>query len=86
MVDILIIFWVQQFFRVQITTFSGKSDIFIIFRVHQVQIKKVTLNPNIKRGGGSVRFGVPTGLKYTTYTNYYKDVIYIYIYTTALPL
>ena len=44
MVDIFIIFRVQHFFRVQITTFSGNSDIFITFRVHQVQIKKVTLN------------------------------------------
>ena len=45
MVDIFIIFLVQ------ITHFGGNSDIFITFRVHQVQIKKVTLNRNKNRGG-----------------------------------
>ena len=52
MVDIFSIFRVQHYFRVQITTFSGQySDIFITFRVHQLQIKKVHLNGNKKKGG-----------------------------------
>ena len=40
--------------------FWGAIVIFYTFRVHQVQIKKVTLNRNLKKGGGS---GVPRGLK-----------------------
>ena len=35
-------------------------DIFIIFRVHQVQLQKVPLNGNKNKKGGS---GVPRGLK-----------------------
>ena len=60
MVDIFIIFRVQHLFRVQITTFGGAIVIFYTFRVHQVQIKKVTLNRNLNKGGGS---GVPRRLK-----------------------
>ena len=39
--------------------FRVDSDIFIIFRVHQVQLQKVLLNGNKKMGGS----GVPRGLK-----------------------
>ena len=39
--------------------FRVNSDIFIIFRVHQVQLQKVPLNGNKKKGGS----GVPRGLK-----------------------
>ena len=44
MVDILIRFRVQHILGYKLRLFRGNSDIFITFRVHQVQIKKVTLN------------------------------------------
>ena len=52
MVDIFIIFRVQHFFRVQITEFRVNSDIFIIFRVHQVKLQKVRLNKDKNKRGG----------------------------------
>ena len=50
MVDIFIIFRVQHFLGNKLRLFRVNSDFFITFRVHQVQIKKVTLNRN-KNGG-----------------------------------
>ena len=48
-VDIFIISSVQHFFRVyKLRLFRVNCDIFITFRVHQAQIKKVTLNRNKK--------------------------------------
>ena len=49
----------MTFLGYKLQFFRDNSDIFNTFRVHQVQIKKVTLNQNKKRGGS----GVPRGLK-----------------------
>ena len=46
MVDIFIIFRVQHFFGYKLWLFHVNSDIFIIFRVHQVKLQKVPLNGN----------------------------------------
>ena len=41
-----IVIRVQHFFGYKLRLFRVKSDIFITFRVHQVQLKKVPLNGN----------------------------------------
>ena len=51
MVDIFIMFRVKHFFPVQITVISGQWFYFYYISVHQVQIKKLTLNRNKKKGG-----------------------------------
>ena len=59
-VDIFKRFWVQYFFRVQIDV---HIVIFITFRVHRVQIQKLTLNRNRKKGGSSGAQRVEKGVR-----------------------
>ena len=51
-------FGYSSFLWYKLRLFRVNSAIFITFRVHQVQIKKVTLNRNKKRGVQRVEIGV----------------------------
>ena len=58
MVDILSYFGCSTFLGYKLRLFRVNSDIFIIFRVHPVQLQKVPLNRNLKNG---VVLGCPEG-------------------------
>ena len=47
----LLYFGYSTFFGYKLRQFRVNSDIFITFRVHQVQLQKVPLNRNFKKGG-----------------------------------